>query len=249
MNTKLVSEWKLSKETIEKIGLGSELNEKLEKKLNHHIDSFIRSRNDDTEIGYALNNCYASLMPNDTYDSGSVRWLCFQDNIYFDKNRRRFWLCKDMECSVEVGNSDSENNLEQELNKKINDTINWWNIPDKSHLKSLLSSTVRPKKLTDFLENVSDFPFRLDKDSIAYHISSSTKPSRYSGLYAHAHAFSSNTKKYKKALLSLPVDFSRFSDGKSGRKVFIQALLCGFTPNALIDDECYKSLINIYVNK
>lgn len=249
MNTKLVSEWKLSKETIEQIGLESELNEKLEKKLNYHIDLFIRSRNDGTEIGYALNNCYASLMPNDTYGSESVRWLCFQDNIYFDKNRKVFWLCKDVECSVEVGNSDSENNLEQELNKKINDTINWWNIPDKSHLQSLLSSTVRPKKLNDFLENVSDFPFRLDKNSMAYRMlsSSSTKPSRSSML--NFYPASLNEKKYKKSLLSLPVDFSRFSDGKSGRKVFIQALLCGFTPNALIDDECYKSLINIYVNK
>jgi hypothetical protein len=166
MNTKLVSEWKLPKAVIEQLGIESDLNKKLEKKLNYHIDSFILARNDDSEVGYALNKCYESLMPNDTYDSGSVRWLCFQDNIYFDKKRKIFWLCKDVECPVKVDDSESKNNLEQELNTKINDKINWWSIPDESDLKSLFSSTVRPRKLIDFLESVSDFPYRYEKNNI-----------------------------------------------------------------------------------
>ena len=107
MDTKRITQWMLSKTDAQQIGIDASFDKMvmhLEEIIQKEIDAFVNNvtdTNDDRPLVNALNSCFNEVES----DFNSDRWVCFEDDIYFDKHAKGFWMLS--EDKVRAFNKDS----------------------------------------------------------------------------------------------------------------------------------------------
>ena len=142
MKTKLVSQWKLSPEQAMQLGIDRDPVKTVQNLLEKAVDDFINGRNSSNPIVALLNTCYGLAEQR----LETERWLNVGKDIYYDKKVNGYWLIKNDTDSFSLyGAGTLISQIDDEINKTIQDPINTWSIPS---LKNLLCLT-----------NLSNAPF------------------------------------------------------------------------------------------
>ncbi|MGL5484805.1 MAG: hypothetical protein ACRDC6_00740, partial [Shewanella sp.] len=141
MKTKLVSQWKLSPEQAMQLGIDRDPVKTVQNLLEKAVDDFINGRNSSNPIVALLNTCYGLAEQR----LETERWISIRNNVYYDKKANGFWRIKydpDRFKSYSSGTSISQ--IENDINKIIQDPINTWSIPSKKDLLCLTNLSNSP---------------------------------------------------------------------------------------------------------
>lgn len=146
MNTKLVSQWKISPKEAEKIGLFSDPKKIFSQLLQKDIDLFIAGKKSNSPVQVLLHRCFNLF----SAEISTKRWVICENNIYFDKKAGGFWLIKnDMSFFKKYSTGSDLKNIENEINGAISDEFNKWSIPQKKQLLLLTNLENCPFKISE----------------------------------------------------------------------------------------------------
>ena len=121
MNTKLVSQWKISPKEAEKIGLFSDPKKIFSQLLQKDIDLFIAGKKSNSPVQVLLHRCFNLF----SAEISTKRWVICENNIYFDKKAGGFWLIKnDMSFFKKYSTVSDLKNIENEIIVAISDEFN-----------------------------------------------------------------------------------------------------------------------------
>ncbi|EGR1275471.1 molecular chaperone DnaK, partial [Vibrio parahaemolyticus] len=128
MNTKLVSQWGLTPELSEKLGLFDETDRTFQAILKRDIELFLKKAKSFSPILELLNRCYKSVQN----EMSAERWVSLDNDIYFDKSVLGFWFIKsEPSCFKDYDAGIELSYVEDDINNIILDPINKWSIPNK----------------------------------------------------------------------------------------------------------------------
>ncbi|WP_023604342.1 molecular chaperone DnaK [Aliivibrio logei] len=226
MNTKFVAEWKLSNEQAINMAKMD-----LQSIIKNEIYSFVQSTTpqtaNSTALVRALNSCFSKVEK----DFNAERWVCFEGDIYFDKEAKGFWMLSDKKIEAFNNGYGFELNLsydeaKKEINLILQDKFNEWDVPDSHVITKLMDLSNTPFKIVDgrikdsgylYKENgylVCDEWYWFDNDG-------------------HCFPYLSQKKISKQGIKGL----------------FINVIRNGFIPTKLKNDPLYKKLITTLNDK
>ena len=231
MDTKIISQWTLSNKEAQQKGLDASFDNmvaNLDETIQGEIAAFIngQTNNKNKPLLKALNSCFSIVES----EFNAVRWVSFEDDIFFDKKAKGFWLL----CEDKIRNFNKKNyffsgelyaDVIEIINSELEDAFNEWDVPDFSTLKCLtkLSST----------------PFNTANGRPSFSVEI---------LYKNEHKVQGLD-----CDLSIPIDsdvgyclpyLPQRNVAENGSKgVFINAIYSGFIPPKLKDNKLYKALI------
>lgn len=229
MKTKRITEWKLSNTAAQQMGVDSSFEKMADSLITRDIDYFINKENSSSissPLLNILNACY--LIVGSEFDA--KRWVCFDGDIYFDKQAKGFWMLA--ENKIKLFNKDKPFSSGQPydevieiVNSELNDEFNEWDIPNLVTLKKLTRLSNTPFSTGNGRISFSAYHlYKIDNNIQGYDCDANYLRD-YSGGYC---------------LPYLPqIDFLEL--GSKG--LFINAIMCGFIPTKLKDNELYNSLI------
>ncbi|HFG2179558.1 TPA: molecular chaperone DnaK, partial [Vibrio cholerae] len=142
MDTKLVSQWKLTPQLAERHGISSNVEETIENIREQAVEQFLLQSQTTNPITQLLNQCYQQLTPI----LAAERWVCLENNIYLDKRAGGFWLMKSFGKYASGKNIDE---IETAINQAIADPINEWVIPAVGAARCLCSLKDAPFATVD----------------------------------------------------------------------------------------------------
>ncbi|MUL11057.1 molecular chaperone DnaK [Aliivibrio fischeri] len=233
MNTKRITEWKLSNKTAQQIGVDASFEKmvgNLEDTIQKEISAFVNGITtlcNQTPLMNALNTCFSEVES----EFNAVRWVSFDGDIYFDKQAKGFWLLseetiKSFNQGSHFQSGESYDEVIEIVNAILGDELNEWDVPDFDTLK----------KLT----NLSNTPFPISSTGRvnfnAYHLYQIEN-------YVQGFDCDSGYLKNKDHGYCLPylpqADFSNLGN----KEIFINAIFSGFIPIKLKNNALYKALI------
>jgi hypothetical protein len=230
MNTKRITEWKLSNVAAQQMGIDASFEKMADRLIQRDIDFFTRqpnSANIKSPLLNALNTCFIEVES----EFNAARWVSFDGDIYFDKQAKGFWMLSEETIkSFNQGESfcsgESYDDLLEIINDSLSDEFNEWDVPSLDTLK----------KLT----NLSNTPFSISSTGrinfSAYHL---YKIDNYTQGFDCDAGYLKN-KDYGYCIPYLPqAEFSTL--GNKG--IFINAIFSGFIPTKLKNNALYKALI------
>ncbi|WP_350608149.1 hypothetical protein [Pseudoalteromonas sp. MER144-MNA-CIBAN-0113] len=231
MDTKIISQWTLSKKEAQQRGLDGSFDNmvaNLDETIQAEIAAFINGQadNKDKPLLKALNSCFSIVES----EFKAARWISFEGDIYHDKNAKGFWmLCEDKINNFNKNNSFTSGELCADvveiINSELEDAFNEWDVPDLSTLK--------------YLTNLSSAPFTLNSyKTVAF---SNWNIYKNNDLIS---GFMCDSNRLEDIVFGMCLPYLPQSDvAKKGDKgVFINAIYSGFIPPKLKDNELYKAL-------
>ena len=232
MDTKIVTQWTLSNQNAERIGVEASTEKMfmyLEETIQKEIDAFVNNvtdTNDDRPLVNTLNSCFNEVESNFNSD----RWVCFEDDIYFDKHAKGFWMLS--EDKVRAFNKDSTfssgesyNDVIEIINCELHDEFNEWAVPVLSSLKKLTGLSNTPFTIINGRYHLSAYNLYRVNDTVR-------------GFDCDADYLKDSGEGY--CLPYLP-QLEITTLGSKG--LFINSIYSGFVPPNLKDNELYKALI------
>ncbi|ATC82650.1 hypothetical protein [Pseudoalteromonas agarivorans] len=232
MDTKIISQWTLSNKEAQQKGLGGSFDNmvaNLDETIQAEIAAFINNgqANKNKPLLNALNSCFSIVES----EFKAARWISFEENIFFDKDAKGFWmLCEDKIKNFNKNDFFTSGELYADvieiINSELEDAFNEWDVPDLSILKYLTNLSNTPFTLNSFKTvRLSNQNIYKNNDLI-------------SGFYCDNDELKDIG--YGHCLPYLPQsDVAELGD----KGVFINAIYGGFIPPKLKDNELYKALI------
>ncbi|OCH34571.1 molecular chaperone DnaK [Aliivibrio fischeri] len=232
MNTKRITEWKLSNKVAQQMGVDASFEKmvgNLEDTIQKEISAFVNGAttlNNQTPLMNALNTCFSEVES----EFNASRWICFDGDIYFDKQAKGFWMLSEETIkSFNQGKSfcsgESYDDLLEIINDSLNDEFNEWDVPNLDTLK----------KLT----NLSKAPFSTNKGRVSFNAYYLFKLNNEVQGFDCDSGFLTNVSNGY-VLPYLPqADFSNLGN----KEIFINAIFSGLTPSKLKSNALYKALI------
>lgn len=232
MDTKLVSQIKIkSNENSLESEKAPEI-EEVEKLIAKDIRDFLYNHEESTERFYLklLNECFSKIRPR---LENTKRWLKLTNNIFLDKRAKGYWVLDEGNqsgCHQDYSSSHNLNEVVNELNKKLADPINNWQIPTIEELK----------KLTKLKESDTPFATRRGRPSVdAY------------ALYRTAdcvQGFDCDEGYLKASSSGKSIPFLAISNinENSDKELFMDFIEKGLIPFSLDGDSNYKLLLAAY---
>ncbi|OOF08151.1 molecular chaperone DnaK [Salinivibrio sp. PR5] len=105
------------------------------------IDCFLNNQEATNSIASLLNTGFSKIESL----LAAERWVCLDRNIFFDKKAKGFWMLSSELKELDIIESGTELSfVEEEIQKKINDPLNEWSIPNKEELLCLTRLTHVP---------------------------------------------------------------------------------------------------------
>ncbi|EGQ9818810.1 molecular chaperone DnaK [Vibrio parahaemolyticus] len=224
MNTKLVSQWGLTPELSEKLGLFDETDRTFQAILKRDIELFLKKAKSFSPILELLNRCYKSVQN----DMSAERWVSLDNEIYFDKSVLGFWFIKsEPSCFKNYDAGTELSYVEDDINNIILDPINEWSIPNKEELLSLTTLSSVP------FETCNGRPYKYNRALY--------------DLNDHVSGFLCDHNKLNECAFGMPIPFLS-SDVKAmtNRELFIEILKRGFKFVELKNNEDYLTLLKIF---
>ncbi|WP_023604341.1 molecular chaperone DnaK [Aliivibrio logei] len=233
MNTKRITEWKLSNKAAQQMGVDASFEKmvkNLEDTIQKEISAFVNGAatlSNETPLMNALNTCFSEVES----EFNAARWVSFDGDIYFDKQAKGFWMLseetiKSFNQGSHFQSGESYDEVIEIVNAILGDDLNEWDVPDFDTLKKLtnlsntpfsISSTGRVNFNAYHLYQIENYVQGFDCDA------------GYLKNYAHGYC-----------LPYLPqANFSNL--GNKG--IFINAVFSGFIPTKLKNNALYKALI------
>ncbi|HFG1877352.1 TPA: molecular chaperone DnaK [Vibrio cholerae] len=236
MDTKLVSQWKLTPQLAERHGISSNVEETIENIREQAVEQFLLQSQTTNPITQLLNQCYQQLTPI----LAAERWVCLENNIYLDKRAGGFWLMKSFGKYASGKNIDE---IETAINQAIADPINEWVIPAVGAARCLCSLKDAPFATVDCQRYSNGYKYEYtgikllgDFQYVLYDYNSQTRG-------AHLDARLSDI--YYNEGIALP--FTYFdTEALSPRALFIEILKSGFTLFELENDDIYHTLLKLF---
>ncbi|OCH16460.1 molecular chaperone DnaK [Aliivibrio sp. 1S165] len=225
MNTKFVAEWKLSNEQA--IDMAKmDLQTIIKNEINSFVHPTTQQTSNNSALVRALNSCFSKVEK----DFNSERWVCFEDDIYFDKQAKGFWQFSQDKISISPSGM-SEIKLLRKIYNTGQGNKNDWGVPTFNTLKRLT--------------NLSKTPFRIVNGR--YHINNCY-------LYKINHkvqGFNCDSGCFEKSNTGSYIPFLAQSKMASQglRCLFINVIMNGFTPVKLKNDQLYKKIISTLNDK
>ncbi|EKO3678232.1 molecular chaperone DnaK, partial [Vibrio metschnikovii] len=131
MKTKLVSQWKVPPEFAAQLGFESDPVKNAKNLIEQAVELFLEQSQTTNPITQLLNECYHSLEQT----LAAERWVCLENEIYFDKKAQGYWLIKkNMSNFGKYDRGTELAHIEEDINSVISDPINQWSIPNKEEL-------------------------------------------------------------------------------------------------------------------
>ncbi|HHX8502041.1 molecular chaperone DnaK [Vibrio alginolyticus] len=224
MNTKLVSQWGLTPELSEKLGLFDETDRTFQAILKRDIELFLKKAKSFSPILELLNRCYKSVQN----EMSAERWVSLDNDIYFDKSVLGFWFIKSEPSFFKDYDAGTElSYVEDDINNIILDPINEWSIPNKEELLSLTTLSSVP------FETFNGRPYQYNRALY--------------DLNDHVSGFLCDHNKLHECAFGMPIPFLS-SDVKAmtNRELFIEILKRGFKFVELKNNEDYLTLLKIF---
>ncbi|HCM1286710.1 TPA: molecular chaperone DnaK [Vibrio parahaemolyticus] len=224
MNTKLVSQWGLTPELSEKLGLFDETDRTFQAILKRDIELFQKKAKSFSPVLELLNRCYKSVQN----DMSAERWVSLDNDIYFDKSVLGFWFIKsEPSCFKDYDAGTELSYVEDDINNIILDPINEWSIPNKEELLSLTTLSSVP------FETFNGRPYKYNRALY--------------DLNDHVSGFLCDHNKLNECAFGMPIPFLS-SDVKAmtNRELFIEILKRGFKFVELKNNEDYLTLLKIF---
>tara|TARA_B110000211_G_scaffold130937_1_gene150391 strand:- start:6343 stop:9162 length:2820 start_codon:yes stop_codon:yes gene_type:complete len=237
MNTKLVSEWNVANS---KPGFKLDFDKVCDKFIAEDISIFLDKKTD--KKGGLFFDLLTSEYQKVINLIGSKRWVKLIDEIYFDKRANGCWLLQDLRPLCNEGQKNEDNlhsnfnsntplpEVEEFINKKLNDPFNQWKIPS---LRQLRFITQLPGVTNSYFQTSKGRFFRFDYT-----------------LYAKAdtvQAFDCDEGQLRDAATGVSIPFLEFSNTDLTEKaLFIEFLKKGLTPYSLGDSVGYSTLLTIF---
>ena len=229
MNTKIITEWKLSNVAAQQMGVDASFEKMADALIERDLGFFINksnSTNINSPLLNALNTCFSEVES----EFNSERWIKFDGEIYFDKQAKGFWMLSGEKISSfnngEGFLSDKKYSyVKCEINSNLQDKFNEWDIPDYHILRELtdLSNTPFHHKKGRFHVN----------DLYLYKINNKVE-----GFDCDSDRLTNANNGFCIPYLS-QAEFSTL--GNKG--LFVNAIYSGFVPTKLKYNDLYNSLI------
>ncbi|MCG3728116.1 molecular chaperone DnaK [Vibrio cincinnatiensis] len=234
MKTKLVSQWKVPPEFAAQLGFESDPVKNAKNLIEQAVELFLQQSQTTNPITQLLNECYQSL----EQILAAERWVCLENEIYFDKEAEGFWLMKPF-GKYKAGDDIDE--IEAAINQAISDPIpiNDWCIPDHDSAYWLC-----------FLEKAPFATHDCSRRNIKY-TGICVLENFQCGLYdagGEARGFHIDIKlsdKYYDEGFAIPFLYLR-TENLSCRSLFIELLENGFTLTELESDHLYHTLLKLF---
>ncbi|MCE4935193.1 molecular chaperone DnaK [Aliivibrio fischeri] len=229
MNTKRITEWKLSNKAAQQMGVDASFEKMADRLIQRDIGFFTRqpnSTNINSPLLNALNTCFSEV----EREFNASRWISFDGDIYFDKQANGFWMLSEKTIRLfnkgEVLESEeSYDKTKVEINSKLKDKFNTWDIPNIDTLK----------KLT----NLSNTPFPIINGRVSFSAYYLYK------LNNKVQGFDCDHGYLKNAVhgYCLPYLAQKNCSKLDNKGLFINAIFSGLTPSKLKSNALYKALI------
>ena len=224
MNTKLVSQWRLPKNTAEQLGLQPDVEAMGSQLMAKDIRAFVADSGElSSPFGQLLQACFAKVA--DEFNAG--RWITLLDNIFVDKQAEGFWIINQDFGKYNKGATVAD--AEQTVNEKIGDKVNSWKISSSCKLSVLCGLDSAPFEIAHGRPAFSRY-ITTDKDGFVH------------GVDWDKWAYNSGPS-YITPFLPLK------NDAISAKSIFIDVLTKGFTPETLKNDSQYLSLLSLFHRK
>lgn len=230
MNTKRITEWTLSNAAAEQMGVDASFEKMADTLIHRDIGFFTRqsnSSNINSPLLNVLNTCFSEVES----EFNAARWVNFDGDIYFDKDAKGFWMIsekkiKSFNKGSHFSSGQSYGEVVEIVNGVLQDEFNDWDIPNLTTLKKLTNLTSAPFSIDNGRVGF-DYYFLYNKDNViqGFYCSNGQLRDYSSGL----------------AIPYLPQE--NYSYNNHAKGLFINAIMCGFVPPKLKNNDLYKSLI------
>lgn len=230
MNTKRITEWTLSNAAAEQMGVDASFEKMADTLIQRDIGFFTRqsnSSNINSPLLNALNTCFSEVEG----EFNAARWVNFDGDIYFDKDAKGFWMLSEKKIkSFNNGNhfnsSQSYGEVVEIVNGVLQDEFNDWDIPNLTTLKKLTNLSNAPVAVNSYgrIEFSRCNLYKTNVKTQAFDCDSDVLGDCSAG----------------RCLPYIP----QLEPSNLGNKgLFINAIMCGFIPPKLKNNDLYKSLI------
>ena len=138
MNTKLVSQWRLPKNTVEKLGLQPDVEAMGQQLMAKDLRAFLADSGElSSPFGQLLQACFAKVAD----EFNAERWIKLPGNIFVDKQAKGYWIINKDFGRYNSGTSVVD--VEKAINAEIKDKVNSWKVAPEAEMKCLyqISST------------------------------------------------------------------------------------------------------------
>lgn len=228
METKLVSQWNIDKAVAENLNLTKTYEQFCDEYFNSEVKSFTNGDKNSQISGGELLELLNGEFKKVESELNGERWVEFTNDIYFDKKAKGCWVIKEEGSPLyeEFYSHNSLLEVNDHLNKVLQDPLNQWQIPSEYQLMSLIP-------LSDFLplRPFADYPILFSKQG------------KVQGLYCDD-SYSENDE-YGCGLPFLNLKIKNITP----RNIFIKFIQKGLTPKKLNDSSDYQMLLAIFHRK
>ena len=150
MNTKFVAEWKLSNEQA--IDMAKmDLQAIIKNEINSFVHPTVQQTSNNTALVRVLNTCFSKVEK----DFNAERWVCFEDDIYFDKQAKGFWQFSQDKISISPSGM-SEIKLLRKIYNTGQGNKNDWGVPTFNTLKKLTNLSKAPFRIVNGRFNINN---------------------------------------------------------------------------------------------
>ena len=225
MNTKLVSQWRLPKNTVEKLGLQPDVEAMGQQLMAKDIGAFLADSGElSSPFGQLLQACFAKVAD----EFNAERWIKLPGNIFVDKQAKGYWIINKDFGRYNSGTSVVD--VEKAINAEIKDKVNSWKVAPEAEMKCLYQ--------------ISSAPFSISHNKFA--------SSSYCYIYA-TNKNTVQVKSFDVfgfgdfgyAIPYLPIK----NGDISAKSIFIDVLVKGFTPKTLKNYRQYLTLLSLFHRK